>query len=141
MTRPTVALALLAGCATGTVPPADVSAPLAAPVAPSLDDGHVDAGEYIENAADARDSLAREVKRAAFVLVALPYGEYQRTGPAAAAKSVLRGVPVAIIRPLIGATQAVSSTLLGFRNALDPDSQMEAMQKFKSERVDLGGGE
>lgn len=78
------------------------------------------------------DSFTREVKRAAFVLVALPYDELQRTGPTAAVKSVLRGVPIAVIRPLIGATQAVSSTLIGIRNSVDPDARAEDAQKYKS---------
>ncbi|GBG29692.1 Autophagy-related protein 2 [Hondaea fermentalgiana] len=78
------------------------------------------------------DSFTREVKRAAFVLVALPYDELQRTGPTAAVKSVLRGVPIAVIRPLIGATQAMSSTLMGIRNSVDPDARAEEAQKYKS---------
>eukprot|EP00516_Mucochytrium_quahogii_P007050 CAMPEP_0203749328 /NCGR_PEP_ID=MMETSP0098-20131031/3938_1 /ASSEMBLY_ACC=CAM_ASM_000208 /TAXON_ID=96639 /ORGANISM=" , Strain NY0313808BC1" /LENGTH=2196 /DNA_ID=CAMNT_0050638365 /DNA_START=579 /DNA_END=7166 /DNA_ORIENTATION=- len=70
------------------------------------------------------DSFTREVKRAAYVLVALPYNELQHTGPTAAVKSVLRGVPIAVIRPLIGATEAMSATLLGLRNSVDPDGHV-----------------
>lgn len=84
--------------------------------------------EGLERAAD---SLTREVKRAAFVLVALPLGEFQRAGATAAVKTALRGVPVAVIRPLIGATQAMSNTLIGMRNTVDVDSQIEDHQKFK----------
>jgi len=85
-----------------------------------------------EGLQSAADSFTKEFKRAAFVLVALPIDDFQRDGATGAVKSVLRGVPIAVIRPLIGATQAVSSTLLGLRNSVDPDKHKEENQKFKN---------
>ena len=46
-----------------------------------------------------------------------------------AAKSVIRAVPVAVLRPAVGAADAVSRALLGARNELDPGRKMDAERK------------
>jgi len=81
-----------------------------------------------------RDSIAREVKRVAYVLVAIPFDELQQGGPTAAIKSVLRGVPIAVIRAGLGMSQALSSGLVGLRNTVDPEIGKEAEQKYKPGR-------
>ena len=40
-------------------------------------------------------------------------------------RTVVRAVPIAVLRPMIGATEAVSKTLLGLRNTLDPGVREE----------------
>lgn len=40
-------------------------------------------------------------------------------------RTVVRAVPIAVLRPMIGATEAVSKTLLGLRNTMDPGAQAE----------------
>ena len=47
-------------------------------------------------------------------------------------RAVVRAVPLAIIKPLIGVSEGFAYTLLGLRNSLDPDSQAEAEDKYKS---------
>jgi autophagy-related protein 2 len=46
-------------------------------------------------------------------------------------RAVVRAVPVAVLRPMIGASEAVSKTLLGARNSLDPRSKAELGDKYK----------
>ena len=46
--------------------------------------------------------------------------------------AVVRAVPIAILKPMIGASEAVSKTFFGLRNTLDPDAQIEALDKYKT---------
>lgn len=61
----------------------------------------------------------------------------KRGGPSAAAVYVARAAPVAIIRPLIGATEAVSKTLQGIANQVDKTHNEQINDKYKSNRTDL----
>ncbi|CAI4968489.1 AVN_HP_G0112480.mRNA.1.CDS.1 [Saccharomyces cerevisiae] len=60
----------------------------------------------------------------------------KRGGPSAAAVYVARAAPVAIIRPLIGATEAVSKTLQGIANQVDKTHNEQINDKYKSNRTD-----
>ncbi len=42
-------------------------------------------------------------------------------------------MPVAVLRPMIGATEAVSRALVGVRNAVDPEMREDIENKFKDE--------
>jgi autophagy-related protein 2 len=46
-------------------------------------------------------------------------------------RAVVRAVPIAVIKPMIGASEAVSKTLLGLRNTLDPDIIGQNEDKYK----------
>lgn len=46
-------------------------------------------------------------------------------------KAVVRAVPIAVLKPMIGASEAVSKTLLGMRNSLDPEGKRELGDKYK----------
>ena len=46
-------------------------------------------------------------------------------------KAVVRAVPIAVLKPMIGASEAVSKTLLGLRNSLDPEGRKEQDDKYK----------
>lgn len=48
-----------------------------------------------------------------------------------AAYAMARGAPLVLIRPIIGATEAVLKTLLGFTNQIDPDQKLESDEKYK----------
>ncbi|RHZ26483.1 hypothetical protein DYB26_010612, partial [Aphanomyces astaci] len=63
-------------------------------------------------------SMSRELHVVAKTIVAVPLLEYQRTGSHGYVKSVIRAVPVAVLRPMIGATEAMSRALIGVRNAV-----------------------
>ncbi|CAK4947130.1 unnamed protein product [Aphanomyces euteiches] len=76
-------------------------------------------------------SISRELHVVAKTIVAVPLLEYQRTGSHGYVKSVIRAVPVAVLRPMIGATEAVSRALIGVRNAVDPEMKEDMENKFK----------
>ena len=46
-------------------------------------------------------------------------------------RAVVRAVLIAVLRPMIGASEAVSKTLLGLRNQLDPGFMEENEAKYK----------
>eukprot|EP00531_Pseudo-nitzschia_arenysensis_P008948 CAMPEP_0116126544 /NCGR_PEP_ID=MMETSP0329-20121206/6385_1 /TAXON_ID=697910 /ORGANISM="Pseudo-nitzschia arenysensis, Strain B593" /LENGTH=1888 /DNA_ID=CAMNT_0003620627 /DNA_START=155 /DNA_END=5821 /DNA_ORIENTATION=- len=73
----------------------------------------------------AAKSLARGVSAANYKVVIVPYREYLRNGMSGAVTSVIKGIPVLLVAPLSGATEAASYTLLGARNALRPDLRKE----------------
>jgi len=79
--------------------------------------------------ADARHhaarSLARGLSAANYKIVIVPYREYLRNGMSGAVTSVIRGIPVLLVAPLTGATEAASYTLLGARYALRPEMRRE----------------
>jgi autophagy-related protein 2 len=70
-------------------------------------------------------SLARGVSAANYKVVVVPYREYLRSGVSGAVTSVIKGIPVLLVAPLSGVTEAASYTLLGARNALRPDLRKE----------------
>jgi autophagy-related protein 2 len=47
------------------------------------------------------------------------------------AKAIMRATPIALIRPMIGATEAVSRTLLGATNQMDPNQAQDVEEKYK----------
>lgn len=51
--------------------------------------------------------------------------------PQGAVRAVVRAVPIAVLRPMIGASEAVSKTLLGLHNTLDPNIRAENEAKYK----------
>ena len=73
----------------------------------------------------AAESLARGIQAANYRVVIVPYREYSRIGATGAATSIIKGIPVLLVAPLTGATEALSYTLLGARNALRPDLRKE----------------
>jgi autophagy-related protein 2 len=74
----------------------------------------------------AYEAVSREVTSTLDTIVVLPFKEYQRTGQAGGAlKCVVRAIPVAVLRPTAGAAEALSYTLLGLRNDLDPDRRRD----------------
>ncbi|CAK7891220.1 autophagy-related protein 2 [[Candida] anglica] len=48
-----------------------------------------------------------------------------------AAVVIAKAAPVILIRPIIGAAEAVSKTLLGFSNQINPDQRLESEEKYK----------
>jgi len=72
------------------------------------------------------DSMAREVHTAMDTVVMLPIRQYKKTGNSRElVKEVVTALPIAILRPIGGAAEAVSYTLLGMRNRLDPNARAE----------------
>ncbi|KAL8762973.1 MAG: hypothetical protein Q9184_001123 [Pyrenodesmia sp. 2 TL-2023] len=68
-------------------------------------------------------SLERDLLTAKDAIVAIP-GEVMESGTAGgAARAVLKGAPTVILRPALGVTKAVSRTLMGATNSLDPENR------------------
>ncbi|KIO29524.1 hypothetical protein M407DRAFT_70393 [Tulasnella calospora MUT 4182] len=76
-------------------------------------------------------SLGKNLTSAAQTILAVPMEVYERSGNEGAARKVIRAVPIAVLKPMIGATEAVSKTLLGLRNTLDPENLAETEEKYK----------
>jgi hypothetical protein len=88
-----------------------------------------------EGFGQAYDSLARELHVAAKTIVAVPLVEYKKTGSQGYVRSVIRAVPVAVLRPMIGASEAMAKALIGVRNAVDPELKEDIENKFKDFRA------
>eukprot|EP01132_Coremiostelium_polycephalum_P002133 gene2133-2629_t len=85
----------------------------------------------------AYESLSRELRTAAHTIIAIPMKEYQQKGTKGYVKSIVKAVPIAIIRPMIGITEGVSKTLLGVRNQIDPLKKTEMDNKYKSKQTNI----
>ncbi|KZF24325.1 hypothetical protein L228DRAFT_218714 [Xylona heveae TC161] len=79
----------------------------------------------------AYSSLGRDLIMARDAIVAVP-GEVLDSGSAqGAAKAVWKRTPTVIFRPAIGATRAISQTLMGATNSLDPENRRRLEDKYK----------
>ena len=78
-----------------------------------------------ETTSHAMESLARGLDHANYKIVVVPYKVFQEKGATSAAKSVLKGIPIAIMAPLASINEAMSYTLLGARNTLRPEVRKE----------------
>nr|XP_031857747.1 uncharacterized protein CI109_006842 [Kwoniella shandongensis]KAA5524819.1 hypothetical protein CI109_006842 [Kwoniella shandongensis] len=76
-------------------------------------------------------SLSRNVNAAAQTILAVPMEVYERSGEDGPLRAVVRAVPIAVLKPMIGTTEAVRETLLGMRNSLDPAARRELGDKYK----------
>ncbi|GBE82158.1 Autophagy-related protein [Sparassis crispa] len=76
-------------------------------------------------------SLKRNFGSAAQTILAVPMEVYERSGNEGPVRAVVRAVPIAVLKPMIGASEAVSKTLLGLHNSLDPKVHLENEAKYK----------
>lgn len=78
------------------------------------------------------ETVKRSVVQAGRVM-ANPVVEMQQGASAERVlKSVVTGVPVCILKPVIGVTEAAATTLRGVRNTVDTDRRKELMSKYKT---------
>lgn len=80
---------------------------------------------------DAYSSVSRELGAAAHRIVAVPLDQYQTHGATGYLSSLASGVPLAILRPIIGVTEGVTKTLIGVQKWVDPALEDEIATKFK----------
>lgn len=71
----------------------------------------------------AYSSLARDLNVARDAIIAVPGEVMESQSAQGAAKAVLKRAPTIIFRPLIGSSRAISQTLMGATNALDPQNR------------------
>jgi autophagy-related protein 2 len=90
----------------------------------------------LDAAPHAVESVSRGLQAANYKIVIVPYREYQRSGAKGAAKSVLKGIPVAIAAPAGGAAEALSFALLGVRNQVRPDIRKEEEVSLRGLQLD-----
>lgn len=76
-------------------------------------------------AGHAVESLSMGLREANYKIVTMPLREYQNSGAGGAARSALKGIPIGVIAPIAGASEALSYTLLGLRNQRRPDIRKE----------------
>jgi autophagy-related protein 2 len=79
----------------------------------------------------AYDSLSRGLNSAAHTIIAIPIQELERSGPRGSVRAVFRALPIAVVRPVAGASEALSITLLGVRNKIDPTARREEEELWR----------
>ncbi|KAG9127181.1 autophagy- protein 2 [Ceratobasidium sp. 392] len=87
-----------------------------------------DVKEGIQSASRA---LRKNANAAAQTILAIPMEVYEQTENEGPIRAVVRAVPIAVLRPMIGATEAVGQTLWGIRNSLDPAAAIDEGSKYK----------
>ena len=81
-------------------------------------------------AAHAYESMMRGLCEANHNICVVPYREYQHSGASGAARGAMRGIPLGVVAPIAGASEALSYTLLGIHNQLRPDKRKEEENSF-----------
>jgi autophagy-related protein 2 len=102
-----------------------------------------------EGIQSAYKTLQKNLNSAAQTILAVPMEVYERSGNEVCFQflalsermclhseqgpvhSVIRAVPIAVLKPMIGASEAVSKTLLGLHNSLDPNLRLDNDMKYK----------
>lgn len=73
----------------------------------------------------------------------MPIQQYEQTGVEGYFRSVIRAMPVAVLRPAAGVTEALSYTLLGLRNHINPQAKSDADDEWDASHsvfLSAGGG-
>lgn len=80
-------------------------------------------------------SLSKNVTNAVDTIIAIPkissLGDGEDTSESSMS-NILKAVPLAILRPLIGTSEALRQTFLGVRNSINPDALIDNQEKYKS---------
>ena len=88
----------------------------------------------------AYQTLSRRFNETTQTILAIPVEVQQsrnsESGPSrstthSSVRAVVRAIPIAILNPAIGATEATSKTLLGIRNSMDPKRNEQLQEKYK----------
>lgn len=91
--------------------------------------------DIFQGAGLAVESLSRHLSQAANMVLALPMQVYDDPSGgqpgSSTSRSVIKAVPIAFIKPLIGTTEAITKALIGAQNSLDPTMQEKMEDKYK----------
>ena len=87
-------------------------------------------GSTSEGLQQAYESFRREMHTTRRVVV-VPLSDLEN-GKFKAVGSLVRALPVAVLRPMIGITEGLSKTVLGLRNELQPNMKQDADAKYKA---------
>ncbi|KAJ3410683.1 autophagy- protein 2 [Chytridiales sp. JEL 0842] len=69
-------------------------------------------------------TMSLNLGKAARTIFAVPMSVYEKS-PKGTARAVVRAIPVAVLKPMIGATDAVSKTLIGLQNTIEPNRKLQ----------------
>ena len=83
-----------------------------------------------DTASHAYRSLLTGLREANHNICVIPFREYQQSGASGAALGAMRGIPLGVVAPIAGASEALSYTLLGIRNQLKPEKRKEEENSF-----------
>ncbi|KAI9315841.1 hypothetical protein BX666DRAFT_258603 [Dichotomocladium elegans] len=97
---------------------------------PSLSRNQQQPSDLSQGIQYAYQNLSRNLGAAAQTIFAVPT---EVTGEAGSShtKAVIRAVPVAVIKPMIGLTGAFHSIMVGLRNSIDPNMRLQNEDKYK----------
>jgi len=87
--------------------------------------------DSMEGLQQAYESIAREIRSAADHIIAIPLEEYRKYGTTRYIQHMVKAVPIAILKPMIGITEGASKIALGVRNQLEPVHKQEVDNKYK----------
>ncbi|KAL4267314.1 Autophagy-related protein 2 [Pleurotus pulmonarius] len=87
--------------------------------------------DITEGVQSAYKSLRKNLNSAAQTILAVPMEVYERSGDEGPVRAVIRAVPIAVLKPMIGASEAISKTLMGLHNTMDPNVRNENEEKYK----------
>ena len=82
------------------------------------------------------ESVVRGLREANYKIVTMLLREYQNSGAGGAARSAFKGIPVGVLCPIAGASEALSYTLLGLRNQLRHDLCKEEEESLRGLKFD-----
>ena len=83
-----------------------------------------------EGLQSAYSSIKKETGKVANTIFAIPF-EMHETDSGGRVKSVIRAIPVAILGPLLGLSNAVTSTILGAQNTINPEKAERQKEKYR----------
>ncbi|KAJ3390374.1 autophagy- protein 2 [Lobulomyces angularis] len=78
----------------------------------------------------AYNSLKKNISTAANTVLAIPTEVYEKNNQGKV-QAVIRAVPIAVLKPMIGTAEAVTKTLIGVQNSLDPSNKSLMEEKYK----------
>ena len=86
---------------------------------------------FTEGILAARETLGDSAKTIS-TIIAVPMRVYERDGASGAIRSVLRAMPIMMLRGLVGVSEATGQALCGVRNAMEPNRALEVRSKYKN---------
>lgn len=87
-----------------------------------------------EGLTQAYQSISLSMQAAANGIAVIPQENFRRAGNSYSQylTSLVRGVPGAVLQPMIGVTEALSKALIGARNEISPTRRLEMEDKYKA---------
>ena len=89
---------------------------------------------FHEGVQSAITTLGSNMNKAAQTIFAVPMETYETDGAKGCVKAVIRAVPIALIKPMIGASEAISKTFIGMQSTIDPKKKIELRDKYKQNK-------